>query len=288
MLTQALAKCIEAHGGMVRSKAEVKRICVRNGRADAVELASGDILSARAVVSNAHVKTTFLKLVGSELHSELRRRIQNINVGNGFGMVVRCAVHALPRYRLSDTENAEVLKGLQLLCPSTQYLHDAYADYLKGLPSEHPAVVAMTFSAVDATLAPHGKDTLFLWGQYYPYRLRDARSWDQLRVDEARKLFGVIDRFAPGASDQLIDMLIQSPKDIEEKHTMPSANVMHVEMALDQMFMFRPLPELSGYATPIRGLFLSSASMHPGGGIFGAAGYNCSHVVKYYLRKKLF
>lgn len=288
MLTQALAKLIEAHGGTVRPNAEVKRIRVRNGRADAVELASGDLLSGRAIVSNAHVKVTFLKLLGTELHSELRRRVETINVGNGFGMVLRCAVHALPRYRLDDAENAEVLNGLQLLCPTTQYLQDAYADYLKGLPSERPAVVAMTFSAVDPTLAPRGKHTLFLWGQYYPHRLRAAQAWDQLRTAEARKLLGVIDRFAPGTSEHVIEMLVQSPKDIEEKHTMPSANVMHVEMTLDQMFMFRPLPELSGYTTPIKGLFLSSASMHPGGGIFGAAGYNCSFIVKKYLRRKLF
>ena len=288
MLTQALAKLIVAHGGTVRPNAEVKRIRVRNGRADAVELASGDLLSGRAIVSNAHVKVTFLKLLGTELHSELRRRVETINVGNGFGMVLRCAVHALPRYRLDDAENAEVLNGLQLLCPTTQYLQDAYADYLKGLPSERPAVVAMTFSAVDPTLAPRGKHTLFLWGQYYPHRLRGAQAWDQLRTAEARKLLGVIDRFAPGTSEHVIEMLVQSPKDIEEKHTMPSANVMHVEMTLDQMFMFRPLPELSGYTTPIKGLFLSSASMHPGGGIFGAAGYNCSFIVKKYLRRKLF
>ena len=54
------------------------------------------------------------------------------------------------------------------------------------------------------------------------------------------------------------------------------------------VFMFRPLPELSQYATPFEGLFLSSAGMHPGGGIFGAAGFNCSRVVRRYLRKRFF
>jgi phytoene dehydrogenase-like protein len=58
---------------------------------------------------------------------------------------------------------------------------------------------------------------------------------------------------------------------------------MHVEMNFDQMFMFRPIPEMSRYETPIENLFLSSASCHPGGGVFGAAGYNAAQVV---LRKK--
>jgi phytoene dehydrogenase-like protein len=69
---------------------------------------------------------------------------------------------------------------------------------------------------------------------------------------------------------------------------MPNANVMHVEMLIDQMFMFRPIPELARYETPLRGLFLSNAGMHPGGGIFGAPGRNASHVVRRSLRRRLF
>lgn len=288
MLTQALASCVRAHGGEVRANAPVRRILVNDGRARGVETSGGEMISARAVISNAHVKLTFLSLLDHVLSPALRRRVESINVGNGFGMVLRCAMDKLPRYRTDATANGEIVRGLQLLCPSTSYLQDAYADFLRGLPSRDPAAVAMTFSAVDSTLAPPGKHTLFVWGQYYPYRLRDGRTWEEIRRSEAKKLLKVVDRFAPGTSRALIDMLIQSPLDIEQKHAMPSANVMHVEMTLDQMFMFRPLPELSQYATPFEGLFLASAGMHPGGGIFGAAGYNCSRVVRRYLRRRFY
>ncbi len=54
---------------------------------------------------------------------------------------------------------------------------------------------------------------------------------------------------------------------------------MHVEMSFDQMFFFRPLPELASYRTPIGGLYLTGASTHPGGGVFGASGYNTARVV---------
>lgn len=283
MLTQALAEFVRAHGGTIRPNAEVRQILVRNGAAVGVRLTSGEELTARAVISNAHVKITFLQLLSESINPIERKRIETINTGNGFGMVIRCALKKLPVYAKDAEENREMVTGLQLLCPSVQYLHDAYADYLKGLPSEHPAAVAMTFSAVDPTLAPPGNHTLFVWGQYYPYRLRDGTSWEKIRAAEARKLLRVVDRFAPGTSRQLIDMYIQSPPDIERKHNMPNANVMHTEMTLDQMFMFRPLPELAQYRTPVRGLFLASAGLHPGGGIFGAAGYNCSRVVNRFL-----
>ena len=83
-------------------------------------------------------------------------------------------------------------------------------------------------------------------------------------------------------------MYIQTPDVIREKHNMPNANVMHVEMVIDQMFMYRPLPELSRYSTPLPNLYLASAGTHPGGGIFGAPGYNCAHVVRKSLRKIIF
>jgi phytoene dehydrogenase-like protein len=69
---------------------------------------------------------------------------------------------------------------------------------------------------------------------------------------------------------------------------MPRANVMHVEMVPHQMFSLRPIPELAGYATPVKNLYMANAGMHPGGGIFGAPGYNCAQVVRSSLRRRLF
>ena len=280
MLTQALKGFIEAHGGRVLADQEVAEILVEHGRAAGVRTAAGELFTGRAVVSNAHVQVTFLELLRNWIDAPLRRRVESIRVGNGFGFVIRCAMNRLPRYRLSDGDPEGILRGLQLLCPTRQYLDDAYADYLKGLPSENPAAVAMTFSAIDPTLAPPGKHVLFVWGQYYPYRLRGDRPWQEIERQEAMKLLEVVDRFAPGTSEELIDMYVQSPPVIREKHNMPNANVMHVEMLIDQMFLFRPLPELSRYRTPLEKLFMANAGMHPGGGIFGAAGYNCAHVVR--------
>jgi phytoene dehydrogenase-like protein len=231
---------------------------------------------------------TFLELLEHWTPPDLRRRIEQIQVGNGFGMVLRSALESPPEYRVTGSSSEKVRQGLQLLCPSPQYLDDAYANYLKGLPSEHPAAIGMTFSEVDPTLTPEGKALLFVWGQYYPYKLRDGGDWDAIAKREAQKLLGVVDRFAPGTSNKVIDTYVQTPKNISELHNMPNANVMHVEMLIDQMFMFRPIPELARYKTPLAGLFLSNAGMHPGGGIFGAPGRNCGRVVRRSLERKWF
>jgi phytoene dehydrogenase-like protein len=77
----------------------------------------------------------------------------------------------------------------------------------------------------------------------------------------------------------VIDRFIQTPLDLEQRLGLLRGNVMHVEMELDQMFLYRPLPELAGYRTPVENLYLTGASTHPGGGVFGASGRNTAHVV---------
>jgi len=56
----------------------------------------------------------------------------------------------------------------------------------------------------------------------------------------------------------------------------PEGQPHDAELSLDQALWMRPLPELSGYRTPIRGLWLCGPAMHPGAGVAGASGYNCA------------
>lgn len=281
-LTQALARCLEHHGGVVRLSAEVERIEVRGRRAGAIKLYGGEKIEARRIVSNAHVQTTFLKLIGAEnLPEGLAKRVASVRVGNGFGMIVRCAVSELPDYTAAPSGGfpADCHQGLQLLCPSLQYLDHAYADYLRGRPSEKPAALAMTFSAVDPTLAPAGRHTLFIWGQYYPYELAGGARWDDIAEREADKLIDVVTEYAPNVRDSIIERYVQTPLDLERTLGLLRGNVMHVEMEFDQMFLYRPLPELATYRTPFENLYLTGASTHPGGGVFAASGRNTAHVV---------
>jgi phytoene dehydrogenase-like protein len=74
-------------------------------------------------------------------------------------------------------------------------------------------------------------------------------------------------------------MHVQTPLDLERELGLLHGNVMHVEMALDAMFAWRPLPEWSGYRGPCEGLYLCGASTHPGGGVFGASGRSAAHVL---------
>ena len=282
MLTQAMARSIQSMGGEVVLDAPVRRIVVEGGRVRGVETEDGQRYSAPVVVSNAHVLTTMLKLVGREhLSTGLVERLGNIRIGNGFGMTVRCAAEELPDYIAAPSGGRphESHHGLQLLSPSMDYVRRAYEDYLRGEPSRDPAVIAMTFSAIDPDVAPPGKHTVFLWAQYFPYELSGGRQWDDIREGVADSILEVLYRYAPNMRGKIIDRFIQTPLDLERRIGLLRGNVMHVEMSFDQMFFFRPLPELAGYRTPVRGLYLTGASTHPGGGVFGASGMNAARVV---------
>lgn len=279
MLTQAMKKLIESKGGRVFGDSETEKILIENGKAVGIRLVNGKEIRGKMVVSNAHVQTTMLKLVGPEhLDSRLFKKVEKINVGNGFGMVLRCAVQELPVYTAAP-DDPFIHNGLQLLCPGQPYMNRAIGDFYAGRPPEQPCVLGMTFSKVDRDVAPTGGESLFLWAQWHPYELANGEHWDTIRLREAEKIWNVVERYAPNMKGKLIDWYVQSPLDIERKHGLLRGNVMHVEMSFDQMFMFRPLPELSRYKTPVKNLYLSSASCHPGGGVFGAAGKNAAREI---------
>jgi phytoene dehydrogenase-like protein len=277
-LSVALARCLAAHGGKIFTNAGVLSMEQAGGRWEI--FTEGGSFSAKKVVAACHIQTLFGKLLKSP-PPELKKRVERLRVGNGFGMIVRHAVEELPVYSpdVEDGQAREYHSSMQLLCPSERYLNSSFQDFTFGRPPQEPSVVAMTFSALDPTLAPDGKHTLFTWGQYHPYELSNGENWDSIAEREADKLYDLVCRYAPNMRGKMIDRFIQTPVEIERRHGLLRGNVMHLEMSLDQMFFFRPLPELAAYKTPMKGLYLTGSSTHPGGGVFGASGFNTARVV---------
>ena len=290
MLTQALARMIQDHGGQIIAGAPVQRILTQNGRAVGAETTGGIRVTARAVVSGAHIVTTMKMLADGAAPQQARNLIDGARIGNGFGMIVRYAMRELPDYTALPSSPGgrpgHQHRALQFICPSLGYLERAYGDYLGGRPSDDPALIAMTFSAADPTLAPPGQHTLFLWGQYYPYELADGRSWDDIGQSVADRMLDKLAEYAPNVKDAVIGQLVEHPLYLERELGLLRGNVMHLEMSIDQMFMLRPALTMSQYRGPVKGLYLTGASTHPGGGIMGAAGRNAAHVLLRDLSRK--
>jgi phytoene dehydrogenase-like protein len=278
MLSVALARCLEALGGTVRLGDGCRSIATAAGRAFGVETDSGERIRAHRVLAGCHVLTTFDLVGWDQLPREFATRAQrSIRVGNGIGMVVRLATNDLPHYPAGI--GGGEWRALQLLASSRTMLRRAHGDFNAGIPPREPAALAMTFSAFDDTIAPPGKHNVTVWGQWHPYELSNGERWDDIAEREGSKLVAAVDAVAPGFADAVEHMHVQTPLDLERELGLRRGNVMHVEMGLDQMFAWRPMPEIAGYRTPIDGLYLTGASTHPGGGVFGASGRSAARVI---------
>ncbi|HMB94001.1 MAG TPA: NAD(P)/FAD-dependent oxidoreductase, partial [Rhodothermales bacterium] len=200
-----------------------------------------------------------------------------LRIGNGFGAIVRLALDAPVEYRAHSGQEART--ALQLICRDRAHIEAAYGDYLKGQPSRDPPIVAMTFSAVVDTLAPPGGEVLWLWAQYFPYELAGDAHWDNIAEQVAEHIIDTFEQYAPGTKDKIVGQLFQHPLWLERELGLFRGNVMHLEMSIDQMFMLRPALGMSRYRSHLKGLYLTGASTHPGGGIMGASGRNAARVL---------
>jgi phytoene dehydrogenase-like protein len=272
MLTRALRAHVEAHGGAVHTGAAVDEILVEGRRAVGIRVGR-ESYTARAVLAGTHALETFGRLL-PEAHRP--PGAAGMRVGDGFGAVLRLALDGPVRYAAHPGREARV--GLQLLCRDRRQIHAAYADYLRGEPARDPPIVAMTFSAVDDTLAPPGGEVLWLWAQYYPYTLASG-GWDERSEAVADSILDAFEAYAPGTRDRVVGKLFQHPLWLERELGLHRGNVMHLEMSVSQMFALRPFAGMAGYRTHLKGLYLTGASTHPGGGIMGASGRNAARVL---------
>ncbi|MGW0180251.1 phytoene desaturase family protein [Nocardia sp. NPDC003345] len=277
-LTEALVARLRADGGEILAgdgaRALTRRIDGWRVRTDA-----GRVHDAATVVAGTHILTTLELLRAGGFDpaplADWRRRIR---VGPGIGMVVRAATDALPSYPGAAPEHSAT--GLQLLVGHRDQLRVAHGHALGGRLPPRPVVLAMSFSALDPTISPAGQHQLSLWSQWHPYRLADGTGWPVHAETEADRIVAELDRYAPGAAGSVLRRHVQTPADLESELGLLGGNVMHIEMSLDQMMLWRPLPELAGHRVPgAPGLYLTGASTHPGGGVSGASGRTAARLV---------
>jgi phytoene dehydrogenase-like protein len=272
-LTDALLERLRRLGGTVRLGDGAAALTRSAGWVTGVGTSSGDHVAARAVVAACHVRTTADLLGDHPLAGRIRSATR---VGPGIGMVVRVATSRPPSY---EGGQAGTLGAMTLLARSRDQLRAAHSELLAGRAPSAPAVLAMTHTAVDPSVAPPGKHLTTLWAQWHPRQLSERRPWAAEGPRAADAVVDQVEQVAPGFRDSVEHLHVQTPEDLETELGLVGGNVMHLEMALDAMFALRPLPELSGYRTPLGGLYLSGASTHPGGGVSGASGRSAAKVV---------
>lgn len=283
-ISAAIARSGATHGLEVRTNAPAKRVIVENGRATGIELGDGEIIRARCVASNANAKTTFLKLLGpADLPAGFQAKVNSIRTQSGL-FKVHLGASRLPQYSAFSPSPDLAYPGSIRIGSSVAYLEKAFDDAKHDLMSSEPFLSIMVPSIHDPSLAPPGEYFLSILGGHVAYQ-DDPSGLQQLRAKVLDRTLAIIERHAPGFRDHVLHSEVLTPNDIEERFDLPGGHVHHGDLTLDQVFTNRPVGGCADYRTPVPGLYLSSSSTHPGGGVTGVPGHNAAREIMRDLRR---
>jgi beta-carotene ketolase (CrtO type) len=288
-LVAALLNLVNSLGGKVLTDQAVEKILIDDGRAVGVRVKGGmEYRAKHGVISNIDAKRLFLNLMDSSdvddadpnLRDRLERRIIN---NNETILKIDCALSEPLRFEHHNHQDRYLI-GSVLIADSVKHVETAHGDPMIGkIPDSDPSMYVVMPTMLDPTMAPEGKHTL--WIEFFaPYQIENAggtglhgTGWtDELKNKVADRVIDKLADYAPNVKNAIIARQVESPAELGERLGALKGNYYHIDMSLEQMMFFRPLPELANYKTPVEGLFLSGAGAHPGGSISGMPGRNCA------------
>ena len=99
---------------------------------------------------------------------------------------------------------------------------------------------------------------------------------------------GGIERLAPGFESKVLARRVLGPRQLEARDAnLVGGAINGGTSQLHQELVFRPVPGMGRAETPVHGLYLGSASAHPGGGVHGAPGINAARAAIAHRRRRL-
>jgi phytoene dehydrogenase-like protein len=283
-ITQAMAAAARQAGVEIRTDAEIAEIRVKDGVATGVVLASGEEISARAVVSNADPKRTLMRLVDpAHLSPDFIQKIKNYRC-MGTAAKVNLALSALPEFTALKGKSDGLLRGRIQISPEIDYLERAFDESKYGNFSRQPYLEMTIPSLADPSLAPAGQHVMSVYMQYAPYTLKNS-DWESQRKALGETVVKAMAQYAPNLPQVILRHQIITPKDLEETYGLTGGHIFHGELALDQFFTMRPLLDWARYGTPIERLYLCGSGTHPGTGLTGGSGANAAREIAKALKK---
>ena len=279
-LAEALVRRLEAGGGTLRCDAEVVGIDVDRGRARGVRLADGERITARAVLADVAAPRLYGGLVAPEdLPARTLRRMSGhqldpstLKVDWALSGPVPWAVP--PPYAPGTVHVAD----------SVAELTETYAQIEAGAVPAKPFLLLGQMTTTDPHRSPPGTESVWAYTHMPQEVLRDAGDggitgrWDHDDLERlADRMQARVERLAPGFGERVTARRVLGPHELEARDANLIGGAIGGGTAqLHQQLVFRPVPGLGRAETPVRGLFLASASAHPGGGVHGAAGSNAA------------
>jgi phytoene dehydrogenase-like protein len=274
ILPDSLAACLQAHGGRIRTEAEVASILTTGGKATGVRLTGGEELPAGAVLSAMDpAKTLRDFLPGGALPDKLARRVAAIPSENGGAsyLTVHIAFSGQLDYsRLqARRDDAIDLRNAALLTGSFEDMVDAVDAATTGRLPERMPVAMVLPTGPDPSQAPVGQDVTYLWTGWAPRN--PPEGWDALAPRAGQAIVDTAARYVDGF-DLEIGRFVEPWTVLQQRTHVPNGNPYYVDLLAQRNGPLRPALGLGGYTTPVSGLFLTGGGTHPGPSVSGLPG----------------
>jgi beta-carotene ketolase (CrtO type) len=272
----ALVRCLEDAGGRLLVDAPVEKVETSGGRATAVIAAGQRYEASKAIVSAIDARRLFLGLMDeAQLPDSLLAEVRRIHFSqhNVSELKVDAVIEQVPRVNGPDGMET----AFMLSANTGRDIARAFSSLGTGqLPVRPPVMIAFP-STLESGWAPEGQGVVWL-STFVPWT-PERGEWDRDLLEEASDLTWSTAEKALGWKMTAVEKKMTGPLEWVERHGNPGANPNHIEMSIDQLMAMRPSVNLSGYTTPIEGLYLTGAGTHPGGGITGMPGRNAAGVI---------
>lgn len=240
-LSNALANYLQSLGGRVVTGMTVNSL--------------DQLPVARAILADITPRQ-LLKMTGDRLPRAYRKKLEEYRYGPGAFKIDYALKQPIP-WKSPDCSQAATVH----LGGSLDEMCDSERGPWQGRVSEHPFVLLSQPTLFDSTRAPAGRHVAWVY-----CHVPNGYSSDVTEQIERQ-----IERFAPGFREIVLKRSVLAPRALEQQNpNLVGGDINGGAADLRQLFL---RPTFRTYATPLKGLYLCSASTPPGGGVHGMCGY---------------
>jgi phytoene dehydrogenase-like protein len=217
-----------------------------------------DLPAAKAILFDLSPRP-LLRLAGSRFPPRYRRALERFRYGMGV-FKVDWALDAPIPWRNPEVAGA----GTVHLGGTLAEIASSERDAWEGRHADRPFVLLAQPTLFDRSRAPQGKHVA--WAYCHVPHGSDA--------DMLPRIERQIERFAPGFRERVIARSVMRPSDFEQRNpNFVGGDIGAGASILSQLFT---RPTWRTYSTPVRGLYICSASTPPGVGVHGMCGYHAA------------
>ena len=245
-LINALVRIAEKNGAKLNARCAVSEILVENGVTKGVRLASGEIISADIVISNADMWFTETRMLDKKWQTHPQRYWDKKVMAPSAFILYLGVSEKLPNLAHHNLLFSEDWR---------KNFDDIYKD--PQLPAE-PSLYVCAPSVTDDSVAPAGKENLFV---LVPIA-SDLEITEELKAEYTEKVLEIIEREMnlPGLRDKIEYKRVYTVEDFAADYNSFKGTALGLAHTIWQTAIFRP----KNQSKKVRNLYYVGAGTNPG------------------------